>query len=152
MNGQRAQTTEPFLRIFLIYSNSLGRPLLTVESSKLERWVEHFASIKSDYSEASIEDVAVISQSIHPLDSAEHDNLCVPLSKEKISTAISQLGSGQAPGMEGITVEMIMLGGAESVKWLKPLFDIIWHSKKVPDDVKWNQLPLCLVCSLHRHK
>ena len=136
MNGQRAQTTEPFLRIFLIYSNSLGRPLLTVESSKLERWVEHFASIMSDYSEASIEDLAVISQSIHPLDSAEHDNLCVPLSKEKISTAISQLGSGQA----------------ESVKWLKPLFDIIWHSKQVPDDIKWNQLPLCLVCSLHRHK
>ena len=110
MNGQRAQTTKPFLQIFLIYSNSLGRPLLTVESSKLERWVEHFASIMSDYSEASIEDLAVISQSIHPLDSAEHDNLCVPLSKEEISTAISQLGSGQAPGMDGITVEMIIWG------------------------------------------
>ena len=54
----------------------------------------------SDYSEASIEDLAVISQSIHPLDSAEHDNLCVPLSKEEISNAISQLGSGQSPGMD----------------------------------------------------
>ena len=113
--------------------------------------MEHFASIMSDYSEAYIEDLAVISQSIHPLDSAKHDNLRVPLSKEEISTAISQLGSGEAPGMDGITVEMIMLGGAESVKWLKSLLDIIWHSKEVPEDWK-NQLPLSLVCSLHRPK
>ena len=53
--------------------------------------------------------------------------------------------------MNGITVEMITLGGAKSVKWLKSLFDIIWHSEEVPEDWK-KQLPLSLVCSLHRPK
>ena len=65
-----------------------------------------------------------------------------------LSTAISQLGSSQVPGMDGITAEMITFGGAESVKWLKSLFDVIWHSKEVQEDWK-NQLLLSLVCLLH---
>ena len=36
--------------------------------------------------------------------------------------------------MDGITAEMIKLGGAESVRWFKSLFDAIWYEKKVPED------------------
>ena len=36
--------------------------------------------------------------------------------------------------MDGITGEMIKLGGGESVKWLKPLFDAIWLEEEVPED------------------
>ena len=31
--------------------------------------------------------------------------------------------------MDGITAEMIKLGGAESVRWFKSLFDAIWHGR-----------------------
>ena len=53
--------------------------------------------------------------------------------------AISQLRGGRAPGLDGITVEMIKLGGAESVRWFKSLFDAVWQEECVPDDWK-NQL------------
>ena len=36
-----------------------------------------------------------------------------------------------APGMDGITAEMIKLGGAESVRWFKSLFDAIWHKEEI---------------------
>ena len=36
-----------------------------------------------------------------------------------------------APGMDGITAEMIKLGGAESVRWFKSLFEAIWHKEEI---------------------
>ena len=33
--------------------------------------------------------------------------------------------------MNGITAEIIKLGGAESVRWFKSLFDAIWHEEEV---------------------
>ena len=38
--------------------------------------------------------------------------------------------------MDRIHAEMIKLGGAESVRWFKSLFDAIWHEKEVPEDWK----------------
>ena len=32
--------------------------------------------------------------------------------------------------------EMIKLGGAESLRWFKSLFDAIWHEEEVPEDWK----------------
>ena len=50
--------------------------------------------------------------------------------------------------MDGITAKMIMLGGTESVRWFKYLFDAIWHKEEVLEDGK-NQLliPLHKKCS-----
>ena len=67
------------------------------------------------------------------------DNLCASLSEEEISDAISQLRSGRASGVDGITAEAIKLGGAVSVAWFKSLFDDIWKKEVLPDDWK-NQL------------
>ena len=38
--------------------------------------------------------------------------------------------------MDGITAEMIKLGGAVSVRWFKSLFDAIWHKEEVPGHLK----------------
>ena len=82
----------------------------------------------------------VVSPSDHFLDPLTRpDDLCAPLSEDGIITAISQLKSGRAPGQDGITAEMIKLGGVECVRWFKTLFDAIWHEDVVPGDWK-NQL------------
>ena len=115
-----------------------GSPL-TNDTAKLARWAEHFSSVVNcgvKVSEASLENLPVISPSVHPGEPPDLDDLCAPLSEEEICTAISQLKNGRAPGMDGITAEMIKLGGAESVRWFKSLFDAIWYEKKVPEDWK----------------
>ena len=115
-----------------------GSPL-TTDTAKLARWEEHFSSVVNcgvEVSEASFENLPVISPSGHPGEPPDLDDLCAPLSEEEICTAISQLKNSRAPGMDGITAEMIKLGGAESVRWFKSLFDTIWHKEEVPEDWK----------------
>ena len=87
-------------------------------------------------SEASFENLRGISPSVHPGELPDLDDLCAPLSEEEICTAISQLKNSRASGMDGITAEMIKLGGAESARWFKSLFDAIWHEEEVPEDWK----------------
>ena len=73
-----------------------------------------------EVSEASFENLPVISPSVHPGEPPDLDDLCATLSKEEICTAISQLKNSRAPGMDGISAEMIKLGGAESVGGSSP--------------------------------
>ena len=47
------------------------------------------------------------------------DDLCACLSEREIFTAILQLKMGRAPGLDGVSPEMLKLGGDESAKWLK---------------------------------
>ena len=56
-----------------------------------------------------------------------------------IQAAISELRSGKAPSLDGITLEMLHFGGEVVVSQLKTLFDSIWVSESVPDDWK-NQI------------
>ena len=83
--------------------SALDGSLLTTDSSKLERWAEHFANIVNcdvDVSSAFLESLPVVSPSDHPLNPPDAVNLCAPLSEEEIITAISQLKNGRAPGLD----------------------------------------------------
>ena len=63
------------------------------------------------------------------------------LIEEEIAAAIYQMQKGRAPGLDGISTEMLKLGGAESVRWLKIIADGIWRTEMVPSD--WTkQLPI----------
>ena len=115
-----------------------GSPL-TTDTAKLVRWAEHFSSDVNcgvEVSEASLENLPVISPSVNPGEPPDLDDLCAPLSEEEICTDISQLKNSRTPGMDGITAEMIKLGGAESVRCFKSLFDAIGHKEEVPEDWK----------------
>ena len=56
----------------------------------------------------------------------EDDEMCALLSEEEISTAMSQLKNGRAPGLDEVSAEMLKLGSVASVEWLKALADRIW--------------------------
>ena len=62
------------------------------------------------------------------------DDISAPLSEDEIRQAISELRSGRAPGSDGISLEMLNLGGEESIRWLKSIFDSIWETELVPED------------------
>ena len=44
------------------------------------------------------------------------EDISAPLSEEEIVTAISELRSGKAPGLDGIFLEMLSLGGGETIR------------------------------------
>ena len=65
---------------------------------------------------------------------ADDDNLSQPITEEEIEEAISQLRDRNAPGADGISAELLKLGGAETIRWLTSLFNSIWSSECIPSD------------------
>ena len=61
-------------------------------------------------------------------------DISAPLSEEEIVTSISELRSRKAPGMDGISLEMLSLGVGETIRWLKSIFNTIWETESVPRD------------------
>ena len=43
------------------------------------------------------------------------EDIFSPFSKEEVVTAISELRSGKASGLDGISLEMLSLGGSETI-------------------------------------
>ena len=73
------------------------------------------------------------------------EELGTPLTEEEIMVAVSQLRSGKASGEDGITAEVLRLGGESVVQWLKHLADHVWSEKAIPKDWKKS-----LVVPLHK--
>ena len=88
---------------------------LQSDSDKLNRWAEHFNEVVNcqvNVDPVSLDDLPVISpssDSVVPSPSA--DDISAPLSEDEIRQAISELRSGRAPGSDGISLEMLNLGG-----------------------------------------
>ena len=81
------------------------------------------------------EDLPIVSPSFVSSDTSMSDeDISAPLSEEEIVTAISELRSRKAPDMDGISLEMLSLGGGETIRWMKPIFDTIWKTESVPRD------------------
>ena len=111
---------------------------LQSDGDKLNRWTEHFDEVMNcqvDVDVVPYEDLPVVYPSFVSSDTSMSDeDIFAPLSEEEIVTAISELRSGKAPGMDGISLEMLSLGGGETIRWLKSIFDSIWETESVPKD------------------
>ena len=64
------------------------------------------------------------------------DQLGSPLTEEELRITSSQLNSGKAPGEDGVSAEVLRLGGESVVEWLKHLADCVWREEAVPKDWK----------------
>ena len=47
---------------------------------------------------------------------------------------IAQLRDGKAPGDDGISAELLKLGGDGTICWLTSLFNFIWSNENIPSD------------------
>ena len=122
--------------------------VLTSDESKLRRWAEHFASVtqcSSQVSEVVLEALPSIQAPSENSSPTDDEELCSPITEEEISTAISQLRNGKAPGLDGISSEVLKLGRDASVYWLSSIFTIIWSEETVPSD--WTKQ---LVVTIHK--
>ena len=114
------------------------------DRDKLNRWAEHFeegVNCQVNVDVVPIDVLPIVSSpSITSDTSLSDDDLSAPLSEKEIITAISELISGKAPGLDGISLEMLSLGKDASIHWLKSIFDAIWATESVPTD--WHSQPI----------
>ena len=64
----------------------------------------------------------------------DDEDLSQPITEEEIQEAVGQLRDGRASGADGISAELLKLGGAETIRWLISLFNSIWNSESIPSD------------------
>ena len=123
---------EDVLQACLFCTGCQGGITLQSDGDKLNRWAEHFKKVMNcqvDIDVVPCEDLPVVSPSFVSSDTLTSDeDIFAPLSEEEIVTAISELRSGKAPGMDGISLGMLSLGGGETICWLKSIFDTIWET------------------------
>ena len=120
---------------------------LQSDEDKLNRWAENFKEVINYQIYIDVvpcEDLPVVSQSFISSDTLISDeDISAPLSEEEIVTAISELRSGKAPGLDGISLEMLSLGGGETICWLNLIFDTIWETESTPKDWQSQLLMHC---------
>ena len=95
--------------------------LLTSDENKLRRWAEHFTSVTQcsfQVSEVVLEVLPSVQAPSKNSSPDDEEELCSPITEEEISTALSQMKNGKAPGLDGISSEVLELGEVASVRWL----------------------------------
>ena len=116
---------------------------LQSDGDKLNQWAEHFEEVincQFDINIVPCEDLPVVSLPFVSSDTSMSDeDISALLSEEEIVTAISELRSRKAPGLDGISLEVLSLGGGEAIRSLRSIFYTIWETESVPRDCQ-NQL------------
>ena len=64
---------------------------------------------------------------------------------EEVCNSIAKLKSKKAPGMCGVTGEMLKAGGEVTVRWLHSIVNVAWKAGSVPED--WRK---ALVIPVHK--
>ncbi len=64
---------------------------------------------------------------------------------EEVRNSIAKLKSKTAPGMCGVTGEMLKAGGEVTVRWLHSIVNVAWKAGSVPED--WRK---ALVIPVHK--
>ena len=116
-----------------------NRSILLSDIDKLQRWAQHFAEVSNCCSSScqldtdALPDIIAAPPSYREL-FPDDGNLPQPISEDEIQVAITQLRDGKAPGDDGISAELLKLGGGETICWLTSLFNFIWSSESIPSE------------------
>ena len=100
-------------------------------SHKLDRMAEHFSDVPN--CEKPV-DNDILLQIPRAPSSPEAEALSEPLTVAEIIRALRLLRKGEVPGEDGISVELLQLGGSTVVEAMKKLADQIWKQVSVPTD------------------
>jgi len=66
-----------------------------------------------------------------------------PISRREVKRAIGRLKMGKAPGVDGITAEMLKFGGEVVIDWMHVICNLAWKQGAVPGDwVKAIMVPI----------
>ncbi|CAF3906760.1 unnamed protein product [Rotaria sp. Silwood1] len=106
--------------------------LLTNGHERLHRWSKHFRELLNV---SSTVDPSIIQRiSISQISPEEQKRQDKPPSLLEVEEAIRRMKSGKAPGMDGLSTDVIKAGGRALSTRLHALFVEIWEEEKTIDD------------------
>jgi hypothetical protein len=111
--------------------NSHGK-CLTNSTERLERWKEYFSDLLNVPSAVQPLVLATISSS--PISSQEEDRQNKPPSLQEVEEAICRMRCGKAPGIDGVTADVLKAGGTGLAQRLHHLFVDVWEDEDSVDD------------------
>ena len=94
----------------------------------MNRWKEHFGKL---FFNPSVVDEQVINSL--PQETIINILEADPTLQE-VSDALSQVNKGKAPGLDGITVELLLAGGDKVVSAIHHFIMKSWHGQPIPQD------------------
>ena len=105
-------------------------------ADKLERWRDCFEEVSnvSVELEESVISAVLESVPVAPQGSSSDDSLVKVPSEGEIKIALNMMNNGQTPDADGISAELLKLGGKKVLQWLLHLAHVIWEEQKVPKD------------------
>ena len=131
-------------------NNEVGRicdksgQMLCNEEEVRERWKEYFASLLQGEEVQQTEhrnEHRNVRGEEERVEGTRHERI----SMEEVCSSIWRLKNGKAPGVCGVTGEMLKAGGGVAAQWLHRIIDLAWRSGSVPRD--WQK---ALIVPIHK--
>ena len=111
------------LTLLVVYTNG---KLVSDKSAKSKRWKEHFEQLLN-HPPVTVPNL--------PAGPREDDvQLCSVPSLAEVSAAVKRLRNGKAPGLCGISAEMLKASGHARMQWLTDVIVQAWNSGEIPLD------------------
>ena len=101
--------------------------LISDKAAKAHRWKNHFEQLLNHPS---------VSCPVLPSTVQEDQQACQEPSHSEVHTAVRKLNYGKAPGLCGITTDMLKASGHHGILWLTNMIKQVWQTGVIPPDWK----------------
>ena len=113
------------------------------KEEKLEAWRQHYYRVFNN--ERSVDDATLDSLTQIPLNTVTTLREADSPTLSEVCKAIRTLKKHRAPGLDGITAELLAGGGKQSALWIHRIITSVWQSGRAPKD--WKR-----ACMINLHK
>ena len=107
-----------------------GSVLLSDLKDITEHWKEHFSDLLNQQGTAN--EKATSQMCFH----TPKDDLCIPITIEELDKALQETRRGKAPGLDGISPEILKLGGPKPKAHLLSLYNTCYQRQTLPQDFR----------------
>ena len=106
--------------------NKEGKPLIK-EDEVTARWQKHFTEVLN-------RPVPEVATEVEETDVVNHSIDIGEITRGEIRSALGDMKSGKAPGIDSITADLLRVDTDSTVQVLHELFNRIWEEESIPED------------------
>ena len=120
----------PFSNVVAPVNSANGRVLVTDLKDITRCWKEYFSNLLNQ--QGTTDERATSQMCVH----TPKNDLCIPITMEDLEKALEETRRGKAPGLDGISSEILKLGGPRLKARLLSLYNTCWQRQTLPQDFK----------------